>query len=223
MTAVTNTTDFAGLGLSSPMPSGSTRGELGQQDFLTLMITQFKNQNPMEPMDNGDFLGQMAQFSTVSGITSLQKTMSGLAESLVSDQALQASGLVGRQVLVREDHAMLDESGLHGAVELPVSAGNLIVRVKGPNGALLREYSLGPQQAGTTSFSWDGITNEGDAAVPGSYTIEAEAQIDGHMQAVNTYALARVNSVNLGGGSLTLNLEGLGLHQFGDIKQISGG
>lgn len=223
MNPITNNSDFAAMGLASPVSNQGNKGELGQEDFLTLMITQFKNQNPMEPMENGDFLGQMAQFSTVSGITSLRETMSGLAESLISDQALQASGLVGRQVLVRESTAVLGESGLSGAAELPLPTGNLLVRVKDASGAVLREVNLGPQPAGTASFNWDGMTRDGEMAAPGRYRIEAEALIDGKMQAVNTFALARVSSVNLGNGNLTLNLEGLGQHSFNDIKEISGG
>jgi len=86
-------------GLTAPPPEENSRTELGQQDFLELMITQFKNQDPFEPMDNGDFLGQLAQFSTVSGIESLNQGFAGLSESMQSDQILQAASLVGHTIL----------------------------------------------------------------------------------------------------------------------------
>ena len=54
------------------------RDKVGQDQFLELMITQLKNQDPMKPMDNGQFLSQMAQFGTVSGINDLQKSFGSL-------------------------------------------------------------------------------------------------------------------------------------------------
>ena len=77
-------------GILSPPPAQESGGDLGQEDFLTLMISQFRNQDPFEPMDNGDFLGQLAQFGTVNGIEQLNSAFAGLAGSIQSDQALQA-------------------------------------------------------------------------------------------------------------------------------------
>ncbi len=79
-------------------PSRKSPDELGQEDFLTLMITQFQNQDPFEPMDNGQFLGQLAQFSTVSGIDSLNSGFAGLEGALRDEQALQAAGILVRRV-----------------------------------------------------------------------------------------------------------------------------
>ena len=89
--------------LFAPPPQQRSNDELGQEDFLTLMISQFRNQDPFEPMDNGDFLGQLAQFGTVSGIENLNSAFAGLAGSIQSEQALQAANLVGRDVLAATD------------------------------------------------------------------------------------------------------------------------
>jgi len=106
---------------------------LGQEEFLELMIAQLQNQDPFEPMENGNFLAQMAQFGTVSGIQELQQSFESLSSSLVSNQALQAAALVGRQVLAPAGVAILEEGGgLQGAVELP--AASPAVSVNAPPG-----------------------------------------------------------------------------------------
>ena len=87
------------LGLGFDVPKAAREGDLGQEDFLHLMLTQLKNQDPFKPMESGEFLGQLAQFGTVQGLAGLQTSFDSLASSLVSNQALQASSLVGRSAL----------------------------------------------------------------------------------------------------------------------------
>ena len=89
--------DYSGFGLAPP--KDGDEGELGQEEFLRLMITQLENQDPFKPLESGEFLGQLAQFGTVSGLAELQTSFEGLASSLVSNQALQAAGLIGQSVL----------------------------------------------------------------------------------------------------------------------------
>ena len=115
--AVGGALDLSALQL--PSSNSSSKKELGQTDFLHLMLTQLKNQDPFKPLDSSEFLGQLAQFGTVSGLAQLQTSFDGLASSLTSDQALQASGLVGRSALVPGAEALLANGKLSGAVDLP--------------------------------------------------------------------------------------------------------
>ncbi|MBM3202702.1 hypothetical protein FJZ55_02165, partial [Candidatus Woesearchaeota archaeon] len=98
------TVDFntiKGLGLSSPQATReSGKNQLKQDDFMTLLITQLKHQDPLKPQDSAEFLSQMAQFSTVNGLQELQKTVTGLAESTRTQQSITAGSLVGRSALV---------------------------------------------------------------------------------------------------------------------------
>ena len=140
------------LGLSRPTATpaqSQSQGKLNQEAFLELMIAQFQNQDPFKPMENGDFLGQMAQFGTVSGIEELNQSFSTIAGSLYSDQALQASGLIDRTVLVSSDAGLLPGQGsLSGAVDLATSSGSLAVQVTDANGELVRRMDLGTQPSG---------------------------------------------------------------------------
>ena len=197
--------------------------ELGQEAFLKLMITQMKNQNPMEPQDNGEFLTQMAQFGTVEGINKLQNSFSALSASLQSNQALQASALVGRKVLVPGQSGVLSPNGtLSGQIELPNGVSQLQLAVYNPQGELVRRMDLGDSSAGRVKFEWDGRDESGNALPAGNYIVRAEAMSQGTTKSFSTSIAANVDSVNLAdkNGELQLNLAGIGTVPFSQIKQI---
>lgn len=197
--------------------------ELGQEDFLRLMSAQLQNQDPMKPMENGDFLSQIAQFGTVNGIEALQKSFESLSGSLYSNQALQASALVGREVLVPGNIGLLAATGnLGGVVELPASSNSVMLQIKDQAGQLVRRVDLGPQQAGSISFIWDGTNDKGEPGAPGLYSIEATTDVNGKQQALETAQYAAVESVSVGKGKegLKLNLAGLGSLDFSKIQEI---
>jgi len=212
------------LGMA-PQPSDATpKDELGQDAFLELMTTQLQNQDPFQPMENGEFLGQMAQFGTVSGISELQKSFDSMAGSLTSNRALQASVMVGREVLVPSNTARLDaDTGLSGAVVLHGSATNVAVGIYTPANELVHTIQLGPQGAGTQRFAWDGLLADGTPAPPGSYQLRAEGLVIGGAEALETLAAGNVDSVSLGNGGadFTLHVAGIGDVRLGDIRQIS--
>jgi len=216
---------LANLGLTREQSSGEKgKDRLGQGDFLKLMITQLENQDPFDPMESGEFLGQLAQFGTVSGIEDLQKSFQDLTGSIYSGQALQAAGLVDREVMVPVDMSIVDPAqGQWGAAELPSSTGEVVVGVYDHSGALVRRMPLGPQQAGLAEFRWDGRDESGEIAPPGIYEFRAEAQeAGGRTQALEMFLAARVESVSLGNrdGSLTLTVEGLGEIDFSKVRRI---
>ena len=92
---------FEDLGLKTDHVKKPTeKKQLGQEDFMDLMLTQMNNQDPFKPMENGEFLTQMAQFSAVSGLKDIKESFQGLADTMQSNQALQAASMVGRKVLV---------------------------------------------------------------------------------------------------------------------------
>lgn len=215
--------DFQAAGISGPQQQ-EDRGDLGQEDFLTLMITQFRNQDPFEPMDNGEFLGQLAQFSTVNGIDSLNASFASLSGALRDEQALQASNLVGRTVLAQADAGYFDgATPLGGAVELGAAAGSVQIDITDRSGQLLRTIDLGEQQAGTVNFDWDGRNSGGDVMEPGQYQISARVVRGQNVESVPTYLRADVESVTLGqfGGGMTLNIAGGGSLPLNQIYQIT--
>ncbi len=211
------------LGLVRTTSDRARNNELGQEDFLKLMTTQMTHQNPLKPMENAEFLTQMAQFGTVTGIQALQKSFADFANAIGSDQTLQAANLVGRQVLVQGNQAVLAAGGeIQGAVKLEQPATAVVVKIMDRSGATIRTLELGPQDQGLASFNWNGMKDDGSYADPGTYRIQAEGMVNGENQAINTLVTATVESVSSakGGYGLTVDLEGLGNVDFKDIEQI---
>ncbi len=223
MPVANSISDLSALGVATT-PTQQTNGDLAQEDFLALMVAQFQNQDPFKPMENGDFLGQLAQFGTVSGIEELQASFNQFANNIHSDQALQASSMIGRQVLVDSTTGNLPDGGsLSGAVEMPVSSSAVFVDITDASGQVVRTLSLGQQSAGLAEFTWDGITQNGETAPAGNYEITARIQGNDGFESVPAMVSATVQSVTLGryDGSLTLNLDGLPSVYMYDVRQIS--
>jgi flagellar basal-body rod modification protein FlgD len=207
---MTTISGFEDAGLLAP-PQAQSRTELGQEDFLTLMITQFRNQDPFKPMENGEFLGQLAQFSTVSGIESLNTSFAGLSASMASEQALQAANLVGHNVLATTDVGYLAEGGtIAGGVELGSSAGNVQIDITNRNGELVLRMNLGEQQPGLVRFTWDGRDSSGELADSDHYMVTARVVRGANPASVATLLESNIESVTLGqyGQGMTLNLPG---------------
>ena len=214
---------FAGLGLDPSTKAAKGRTELGQDEFFELMIAQLENQDPMKPLDSNEFLGQVAQFSALSGIQEIQKSVADLALSLTSSQALEASTLVGREVLVPSSVGVLGEQGaLEGTVSLGDSTHALTLSIYAPSGALVRQLDLGAQPAGEAAFQWDGLTAAGARAPAGQYTLAARAGAGAGTVAAATSVVAQVESVTLGraGAEMQLNLAGQGSVGLGSDSEI---
>lgn len=217
-----NSAEALGLRSVADLNKENERKELGQEDFLELMTTQLQNQDPLEPMENGDFLGQIAQFSAVSGIQELQGSFETFSQSMVSSQALQATNLVGRTVLAPTGVAALEEGGvIKGVVGLPASSGQVTLTITDESGQTVRTLSLGQQPAGPVDFQWDGLMDDGAYAKPGAYHVSASALYSDGDTAVDAVLASEVNAVTLGnGGSLVLDLKGAGQVNFSDVLQI---
>ncbi|WP_022949440.1 flagellar hook assembly protein FlgD [Methylohalobius crimeensis] len=211
------------LGLIKPKSAQKQTNDLGQEDFLKLMTTQMTHQNPLKPMENTQFLTQMAQFGTVSGIQGLQKSFTDFANAIGSDQTLQAANLVGRQVVVPSKQALLAADGdIQGAVELTKPTTHVTVKILDNRGVPVRTLDLGAQDAGEAAFSWDGLKDDGTVADPGLYRLQAEGTVDGENQALATLINATVESVSTkaDGFGLAVEVPGVGNVDFKDIRQI---
>ncbi len=196
--------------------------ELGQDVFLELMVTQMRNQNPLDPQDSSDFVAQLAQFSSVEGLDKLNNTMEGFVGSFQSNQALQASAMVGRFVKVDTDTSYLGADGLvAGTIELPQSTDDLSIIVYDSAGERVAEEQMGTQVAGDVPFAWDGSDGQGEQLPPGYYRFEVFAKIDGKQVQVNTALSANVDSVSVGAnGTISLNVAGVGPVSMSQVKEI---
>ncbi len=231
MSTVGSTTDSAAIlaALNKKNPtseaaasSTGNKNTLGQDSFMKLLVTQLKNQNPLDPQDNTAFVAQLAQFSSLEGIQSLNSTVTGLAGGLQSSQALQASALVGRTVSVESSKAnYVDGNAVFGSVELPNSTSNLQLNIYDSKDKLVFSKALGAQQSGELPFGWDGTATDGTKLPGGNYRFEATATDDGKSTGLTTYLGANVNSVTIGANqSVILNVDGVGQVPWSEVKEI---
>lgn len=197
--------------------------ELGKNEFMELMIAQLKHQNPLEPQDNGEFISQLAQFSSLEEMQGLSQSVDDVASQFRSTQALQASAMVGRTVLAPSSVGILGAEGeISGNVEVPASTGGLRISIENQAGERVRQIDMGPQQAGVTAFSWDGKDGNGNSLPPGPYKVVAEASTPDGPEQLGTMLSANVDSVSLGkGGNITLNLAGMGSIALSEVEQIN--
>jgi flagellar basal-body rod modification protein FlgD len=202
--------------------AGAAQGaELGQDAFLTLMLAQLRNQDPLKPLEPSEFLGQLAQFSSVTGIQGMRESVSELAGSLRSSQVLEGATLVGRNVLAAGGSGRLESSGgIAGAVTTPEGATRIDIAIRDAAGALVRQFSVTPQ-GGMTSFNWDGLDSRGGRAPAGTYRLEAAASVGGRSESLQMLLQRRVDSVTIdpSGGGLSLNTSS-GSLALGDVRRV---
>ena len=218
-----------GLKSSTPTTTSSTTSKeksssLTQEDFLSLLTTQLAYQDPTKPVDNAQMVSQMAQISTVDGITSLNSSVSNLSTVVTSSQALMASSLVGQKVLLPSSTGyMTSGAGMSGVVATGEGASDLTISIKNSSGAVVYQTNVSGDQTGNVPFNWDGKDSKGNALPEGKYTVSATGLVDGKSQALSGLVYGKVNSVTLGSSSTTtaLNINGLGSVKLSNILEVS--
>lgn len=189
--------------------------------FLTLLVAQLQNQDPLNPMDNAQVTTQMAQISTVSGINELNQTVAALGASLGVTQYLQAASLVGHDVVIGgNDVDLADGKASEGGLELSGAADHVVITVTDDAGNVVRTMDLGAQKAGDQFFTWDGKTDSGVTAPDGHYTFSATATAGGKAVTFDTLMTARVEGVVSTASGAMLQLPHGSQIAFADIKQI---
>ena len=222
--ALNKSTKNDAAAIAASRAAANKKMTLGQSDFLKLMTTQMTHQDPNNPMQNGEFLSQMAQFGTVSGIQDLQKSFASLATSINSDQALQAASLVGRYVSVQTNQAALPAGGdVKGSATLASSTPDLQIVISDTStGEMIKTIDLGMQGQGDVPFTWDGTNSNGTLVSPGVYKVQASANIDGKNTMLPTDIQSLVKSVTMADGTnaLKVNLADSTSVNFSQVKQI---
>jgi flagellar basal-body rod modification protein FlgD len=211
-------------GVTTPTvaPAGSGSQTLGQADFLKLMTAQMQNQDPFNPVDNTQMVAQMAQFSSLSGISQMNTTLQSIADKLTGTSATDAMAYVGKTVLTEGDTAFGRTSGgIAGAVELDSAASDVKVTIQDQSGNVLKTLDLGAQTKGTAQFDWDGKTDAGTDAGAGPFKVVSNANASGASVGTHTLVWAPVTSVSMpSSGSPVLNVAGIGSVDLSDVRQI---
>ena len=213
-------------------------GALTQADFFALLTQQLAYQDPTKPVENDQMIAQMTNFTMADGIGSLNESFKGFAESMTSNQALQASSLVGRSVLTQsEEIVFTGETLSRGTIELDKAATMMKVRIENEKGELVQTFSVENPKVGKNEFIWDGTYMESGAGSAdtidgelservkaGVYKVKVDVNYtDGTNASLPANVYSPVGSVSLNGtgGGVTLNLLGLGPVKLSDVLEVS--
>ena len=221
MATVTAAKPDAGQTLNSLI--NATKPKTGNQTedrFLKLLVTQMKNQDPLNPMDNAQVTSQIAQINTVNGIEKLNSAFAGFSASVLSTQALQATGMIGHDVLAAGQTLNLAGSHAVGGAALTEPVDDLVVTIMSASGQTMQTMHLGPQDAGSMMFDWDGKRDSGGSAAAGRYSFKLAATRAKQSVDVTPLAMGRVSSVGINGSVLTLETDTLGAVEMGNVKRI---
>lgn len=220
----TNSSDIlAAINASSSGSSSKSKTSTideAQNKFLTLLTTQLKNQDPLNPVDNAQMTSQLAQISTVQGITQLNTTLQTMLDNSNANQAVQAAALVGKGVVVPGSGLTLSSGQSIGGYELASGADSVTLTIKDSNGSVVRTINQGNKAAGLQTFSWDGTNDAGAQAADGNYSFSIAAKQGTTDVSVTKLQVGSVGSVSGKGSSLTVNVTGVGSFAMSDIREI---
>ena len=174
MSAVSSTTDSAGLAVYNPNAKiGTGKAEMGQADFLRLLTTQMQTQDPFAPVDNGQMVAQMATITNSSGIAEMNATLKGLASSLTGSRLGDAASWIGKSMLVQSNIASPDASGMYaGQITLPAATDGASISLVDASGNIVKKIDLGSRQAGDATFYWDGKNDAGETVTTSALQVK---------------------------------------------------
>ncbi|WP_312655469.1 flagellar hook assembly protein FlgD [Kluyvera ascorbata] len=200
-----------------------------QSSFLTLLVTQLKNQDPTNPLQNNELTSQLAQISTLSGIEKLNTTLGSISGQIDSSQSLQASSLVGHGVMIPGSTILAGKSAgsendsvdtTPFGIELTQAADKVTATITDGNGKVIRTLNMGAQTAGVHTFTWDGKLDDGTAAPDGAYNISFAASQGTTQLVVQPLQFALVQGVTLGKDGNKLDLGTYGTTTMDQVRQI---
>ena len=202
--------DKLGVKSSEDKKASENKSTLGQEDFLKLMTTQLQNQDPFAPMENGDFIAQMAQFSTVTGITEMGNEMKAINDKLDSFRIATASQYLGHSVLVPGNMVRTNgKDNVEGVIDVPNATTKLQVFFQKENGEIIDQLDLGGQSRGLVGFTWENIPEE---IKKGNEKIFISAFLgDNPDQALGTSVFSKVLGTSTENNQIKLEVDGYGL------------
>ncbi len=200
--------------------STQSTAEETEDRFLTLLVEQMKNQDPLNPMENAQVTSQMAQLSTVTGIDTLNETMTAMIGNMQASQSYQAANMIGHGVLVPGDTVeVTDEGGIFG-YEADTDANTVTIEITDSSGDVVKTITQSDVEEGINAVQWDGVMDDGEQAPEGYYEISVTGTIGEEDVTVSPLAIATVNSVSVDTSGVTLNLSNLESISTDDVKEI---
>ena len=200
-------------GATGALTAAKSKATLNQNDFLKLMTTQLTTQDPFNPVDNTQMVAQMAQFSSVAGISEMNASLKTIAAVLNPSRLNDAAGWIGRSMLVSSEVATpLVDGSYAGSVTLPQGADQVSLSFVDQTGAVVHSQSLGARAAGENAFAWNGKNDAGQSVAGGPLKVVVTASAGGQPVTGQVATWTSIGGIQSpGSGGATQLVTGLGL------------
>jgi flagellar basal-body rod modification protein FlgD len=210
---------------ASYTPAATTKTELGKDDFMQLLVTQLRNQDPLSPMENQEFAAQLAQFGSLEQLSSIDtKIGEGVNVDLILTQAINnsmAATLIGKEITAIGDTIYLEQDGsAEIGFKLNSFASDVKVNIKDAAGNVVRTLEASGMGSGKQTLEWDGKNGDGETLPSGTYSYEVTAtDSDGNSIGVLPLMMGYVSSVRYTDGGAVLIVNGNEI-TFADVLEI---
>ena len=211
------------FGVQRFQKDAASNKELGQEDFLQLIVAQIQNQDPFEPVENGAFIGQLAQFGTVDGVNNLNDSFAEFSQGINSSQALNAAGLIGKSVQVEGNQISVSEGEpVTAYVDANSQAGTAEIQITNAAGIVVQTKQVILANSELNAFTWNGLDEQGEQVPGGTYFLSATVLAGDNEVSLPTTVDTKVQSVNLANSSaIELGLETGDTILFNQVQKIS--
>lgn len=218
--ATTGTTNSVVQDLMQSTAQKKSISEAQADQFMTLLTTQMRYQDPLNPMDNAQMTSQLAQINTVKGIEQLNTAIQSLVNQSTSNMTMQAAALIGKNVLAPGNTLTLSSEGAAAGLELAGSADRVTVVIKNGAGVEVAREDLGAQKSGPVAFTWDGKATDGTQLPVGNYSFSVTAKSGSTDVKASTLGVGTVNALVKGTNGFQLDVAGLGRIEFDTVRQV---
>ncbi len=217
-----SSTEASSLLSNYTLSSGTSSSALDKDDFLELLVTQLQYQDPLDPMNDTDFVSQLAQFSSLEQLTNMTESMDTLTAATVQGSVVNAINLLGKEVRAEGDSITKSDDGISTIYyTLEDDSTNLVVNIFDEDGNIIRTDELSNVQAGTYEYKWDGLDWNGDKADNGTYEISIAAEDgDGKALTVDMEVTGTVTALENDGSGYKFRLDDGRLVGFSNIVEV---
>lgn len=206
----------------TPKSKNTALSGLGKDAFLKLLMTQMQYQDPMSPMDNKDFIAQMAQFSSLEQMKNMNTSLNNFIKTETSSAKLNALTLIGKDVKVNKQYFEIKNGATDDKLKYDVQIpGNVTINVYDANGNTVRTIKEGKMNPGEQSFYWDGKDDNGKTVKDGKYYLEiVDKTDDSNMAYLTPSIFGKVSSVSFKNGQVAIYV-GKDKYSLDDILEVN--
>ena len=222
MSSVSNTALDSAYNSSGSTTKTTGKSELDRDAFLMLLVTQFQYQDPLNPMEDKEFIAQLAQFSALEQSMQMNESITSLTEEVARQTSINITNYIGKEVSARGYGISKSGSDVSviqfaGAEEMASCSINIL----DASGTIVRTVNLGSQSSGIHDFVWDGKKTDGSEAPDGTYTVALSGKnSDGEMVYIDTSVSGRVTGTSSYNGEYYLSLTGGRTVLLSNVREV---